>query len=116
MKEKAPDDEGYPDAYTRDILKWCGKVDEIKVGDDSTLPRLIEESPTRTLMGVYEHYENLLSDSERFHDEAFGEWEHEVRFALRRELLARGLVPLPAELAELQRELEKKSNPKKSRH
>ena len=97
MKNKWPDDEGYTDTLTRDVSRWCDKVDAIEQGDDQTLPELVRVTDTRTLLGVINHYDDIWTDHER-HGEPYSEWDHEVRHSVWRALKERGLTILPSEL------------------
>jgi len=101
--EKWPDEEGYPNLHTRNILKWCEEVEEVTIDDTETLPRMVKETDTKTLIGVFAHYDAILSDHERLGpDEVpFSRWDHEIRFSVHQELRKRGVGIVPAELREM---------------
>jgi hypothetical protein len=91
----------YPDERTRKIIEWREAVGEIEQGDNATLPRLLKETETKTLMAVFESYDGALDDHRHFPDVAFwSAWDEEVMHALREELRRRGLVPLQGALGE----------------
>lgn len=93
----------YPDEHTRKIVEWFEAMEEIKEGDNATLPRLLKEADTKTLMGIFESYDEMLADHRGQPDVAFWSvWDEEVMYAIRQELRGRGVVPsLEGELGEM---------------
>ena len=55
-------DSKYPNEQTRKIIGWCEAVGEIKEDDKATLPRLLKQTDTKTLMGVFASYDGMLED------------------------------------------------------
>jgi hypothetical protein len=92
----------YPDDDTRRILEWIDAVNDIDKGDETTLPRLLQEAETKTLMGVYEQYDGALEDYRKHGPEIahWSEWDDAVMNGVRQELRRRGISPLSGELGE----------------
>jgi hypothetical protein len=91
----------YPNEQPRSIAEWCEAVGEIKKDDNATLPRLVKEADTKTLMGVLESHDGMLEDHRKFPDVAFwSAWDEKVMHSVREELRQRGLKPLQGALAE----------------
>ncbi len=96
----------YPDEHTRRIVELFEAMEEIKEDDNATLPRLLKEADTKTLMDVFGSYDGMLGDHRSHPDIAF--WsalDEEVMHAVRQELRRRGAVPsLEGELGEMMKQ------------
>jgi hypothetical protein len=86
----------YPDEQSRKLGEWLEAVDNIKEGDEQTLPRLLSNADTSTLMDAFGAYMDILRDHKEGYI-AWDEWDNKVVAALREELRIRGLEYAPGE-------------------
>ena len=113
MSEKKTSGE-FPDERTRKVIEWCNAVEEIDHTDGVSLPRLLQEAETKTLVDVFGSYDGRLEDHWNHPDVAFWTpWDDKIMFAVRKELRKRGISPVSGELGDLiNRASSKSSGPK----
>jgi hypothetical protein len=81
----------YPNEETRKIIEWREAVGEIKQDDNTTLPRLVKQTDTKTLMGVFQSYNDMLEDHRGSPDVAFwSAWDEEVMHSVPRRTSSAG--------------------------
>jgi hypothetical protein len=76
-----------PNERTRHVIEWLNVAQEIANEDNATLPQLLSEADTETLMYVYDSCLEVLGDQVVLNDGS-----DEILAALRKELAARLLT------------------------